>query len=114
MKDLGPTNVILGIKLIKSENGIILSQEHYVDLLLKKFNYSYVKELTIPFDPNVRLKKNLCLFNCTIPNISYVVCKLSRYTINPSLEHWYAIERIFRYLKGKMNYGIPFGECLLS
>ena len=125
MKDLGPANVILGIKLIKSENGIVLSQEHYIDQLLKKFNYSDAKELSIPFDPNVRLKKNvgesvsqhrysqiigslMYLSNCTRPNISYAVCKLSRYTINPSLEHWHAIERIFRYLKGTMNYGIHY------
>ena len=39
VKDLGPANVILGIKIIKSDKGIVLSQEHYVDQLLKKFNY---------------------------------------------------------------------------
>ena len=31
MKDLGEADVILNIKLIKGENGITLSQSHYVE-----------------------------------------------------------------------------------
>jgi tRNA(Ser,Leu) C12 N-acetylase TAN1 len=31
MKDLGEVDVILNIKLIKDENGITLSQSHYVE-----------------------------------------------------------------------------------
>ncbi|GJX35908.1 putative ribonuclease H-like domain-containing protein [Tanacetum coccineum] len=37
--------------------------------------------------------------HCTRPDIAYVVCKLSRYTSNPSQDHWKAIGRIFGYLK---------------
>lgn len=48
MKDLGPANAILGIKIIKSDKGIVLSQEHYVDQLLKKFNYCDAKVLSTP------------------------------------------------------------------
>jgi len=37
--------VILGIKFIKKDYDIILSQSHYVDKLLKKFNYFNVKQI---------------------------------------------------------------------
>nr|GEV13632.1 zinc finger, CCHC-type [Tanacetum cinerariifolium] len=37
--------------------------------------------------------------HCTRPDIAYVVCKLSRYTSNPSQDHWKAIRRVFGYLK---------------
>ncbi|GKE21657.1 hypothetical protein Tco_1433169 [Tanacetum coccineum] len=37
--------------------------------------------------------------HCTRPDIAYAVCKLSRYTSNPSQDHWKAIGRIFGYLK---------------
>ena len=37
MKDLGVADVILGIKIIKDSHGIILSQSHYVEKVLKKF-----------------------------------------------------------------------------
>ncbi|GJW92554.1 hypothetical protein Tco_0170107 [Tanacetum coccineum] len=37
--------------------------------------------------------------HCTRPDIAYAVCKLSRYTSNPSHDHWKEIGRIFGYLK---------------
>ena len=43
MKDLGPVDVILGIKLIKKNDGMVLTQSHYVEKILKKFIYFDVK-----------------------------------------------------------------------
>ena len=34
----------------------------------------------------------------TKPDITFVVSKLSRFTSNPSVEHWTAIGRVFSYL----------------
>ena len=36
---------------------------------------------------------------CTRLNIAFAVSKLSRFTNNPSVEHWKAIERVLWYLK---------------
>ena len=52
MKDLGVADVILGIKLIKLDNEFILTQSHYVENLLKIFNYYEVKFVLTPYDPN--------------------------------------------------------------
>ena len=43
MKDLGVADVILGIKISKTSDGLILSQSHYIEKILKKFkqNDSY-------------------------------------------------------------------------
>ena len=38
MKDMGPDDVILGIKLIRTSDGLIQSQSHYVDNILGKFD----------------------------------------------------------------------------
>jgi hypothetical protein len=38
----------------------------------------------------------------------FVVCKLSRFVSNPGDEHWRAVERIMRYLKGTVNYGLHY------
>ena len=35
MKDMGSTDVILGIKLIRTLDGLILSQSHYIDIFLE-------------------------------------------------------------------------------
>ncbi|GKD66898.1 hypothetical protein Tco_1309006, partial [Tanacetum coccineum] len=47
----------------------------------------------------------------TRPDIAYVVCKLSRFTSNPSKQHWQPITRVFKYLKGTMNYGLSYMGC---
>ena len=38
MKDMGPTDVMLGMKISRTSNGLILSQSYYVDMILEKFN----------------------------------------------------------------------------
>jgi hypothetical protein len=44
--------------------------------------------------------------HCTKPDISFAVCKLSRYTNNPSTEHWKAIGRVLGYLKRTIGLGL--------
>nr|GEX14974.1 zinc finger, CCHC-type [Tanacetum cinerariifolium] len=39
-------------------------------------------------------------------DIAYAVGRLSRFTSNPSRQHWHEITRVFKYLKGNMNYGL--------
>ena len=56
-KDLGGTDVILNIKLVKCENGITLSQYHYVEKILSHFGYVDSKPFSTPYDPRVILRK---------------------------------------------------------
>nr|GFB94171.1 zinc finger, CCHC-type [Tanacetum cinerariifolium] len=42
------------------------------------------------------------------PDIAYVVGRLSRFTSNPSRQHWKAITMVFKYLRGNMNYGLSY------
>ena len=46
--------------------------------------------------------------NCSCPDISYDVSRLSRCTHNLSIEHWDAISRLLRYLKGTFDYGLSY------
>jgi hypothetical protein len=39
MKDMCEANVILGIKVLRDNNCIILSQSHYVEKILKRFEH---------------------------------------------------------------------------
>lgn len=48
------------------------------------------------------------LASATRPDISFAVSKLSRFTKNPRDDHWSALERVMRYLKGTMSYGIHY------
>ncbi|XP_042042896.1 secreted RxLR effector protein 161-like [Salvia splendens] len=46
----------------------------------------------------------------TRPDIAFAVGRLSRFTPNPSIHHWQAVRRLFKYLKGIMNYGLCYSD----
>jgi len=46
--------------------------------------------------------------HCTRPDISFAVCKLSRYTNNPSTEHWKAIGKVIGFLKRTIELGLYY------
>ncbi|XP_056164317.1 secreted RxLR effector protein 161-like [Syzygium oleosum] len=45
---------------------------------------------------------------CTRPDIAQAVGVLSRYMSNPGREHWNAIKRVFKYLRGTLNFSLCF------
>ena len=55
MKDLGEANVILGMKISRTSDAIFVDQSHYIEKILKKYNYFDCKPTSIPFDSNVHL-----------------------------------------------------------
>jgi hypothetical protein len=125
MKDLGEADVILNIKLIKGEDGITLSQSHYVEKVLTRFGHMDGKPVTTPYDPSYTLSKHegkpvnqllysqiirslMYLNSATRLDISYAVCRLDRYSSSLGDRHWVALYRALRYLKGVMNLGIKY------
>ena len=46
--------------------------------------------------------------NFTRPDIAFAVCRLSKFTHCPSHEHWEALTRILKYLRGTINFGIHY------
>ncbi|GJX98361.1 zinc finger, CCHC-type containing protein [Tanacetum coccineum] len=125
MKDMGEADVILGIKIKRENKGIVITQSHYIEKILKKFNREDCSPVSTPMDLVEKLKPNTgkpvdqleysraigCLMyamTSTRPDIAYAVGRLSRFTSNPSRQHWHAITRVFKYLKGTMNYGLSY------
>nr|GEX86431.1 zinc finger, CCHC-type [Tanacetum cinerariifolium] len=101
---------------IKRENkGIVITQSHYIEKILKKFNREDCFPVSTPMDPVEKLKLNTgkpmdqleysraigCLMYAMIsirPDIAYAVGRLSRFTSNPSRQHWKAITRVFKFI----------------
>lgn len=125
MKDLGEANVILGINLRKVCNGYMISQDHYVEKMLKRFGHYNVNPVSTPYDSCLLLKKYegpsvsqseyaqiigclMYLTNCTRPDISYAVNRLSRYTHNPNKDHWTALCRVLEYLRDTIGFGLYY------
>jgi len=47
----------------------------------------------------------------THPDTSYVVSVLSRYLDSPGLDHWAAVQHLFAYLNGTVNYELTYGTA---
>ncbi|GKB61289.1 zinc finger, CCHC-type containing protein [Tanacetum coccineum] len=125
MKDMGEADVILGIRIKHESNGIAISQSHYIEKVLKKFNYFDCTPVSTPMDTSEKLMPNngqvvsqleysrvigclMYVMTCTRPDIAFVVGKLSRYTSNPGTQHWQAIQRVLKYLKKTMDYSFTY------
>ncbi|WVZ07142.1 hypothetical protein V8G54_020488 [Vigna mungo] len=95
--------------------------------LLKKFGFYDLKPVSTPYDANSNLLKNrgeslsqpqyaqiirslLHLMSFSRLDIAYAVGRLSRYTQCPNQEHWDALARLMRCLRGTMDYAIEYSE----
>ncbi|GJV65046.1 NAC domain-containing protein 7-like protein [Tanacetum coccineum] len=96
MKDMGLADVILGIKIIQTHNGLVLSQAHYVDKILNTHNARDSSLARTPIDISFHLSKNrgigvtqleyliiigllMYLMTSTRRGLAYAVSRLSRY-----------------------------------
>lgn len=112
------------------DNQMFVNQAHYVQSLVEEYGLEDAKETGTPMQANVKLvkstkeeakefkKKNLdyrsaigslnYLSQCTRPDITYAVGKLSQHLENPSDTHWSAFKRVVRYIKGTKDHGILY------
>ncbi|CAL1353780.1 unnamed protein product [Linum trigynum] len=143
MKDLGAAQKILGMEIYRdrSKKKLFLSQKSYIQKILSRFGMSSAKPLNTPSASNVHLSSAyapqseaekeymsrvpyasavgslMYAMVCTRPDLAHAVSVVSRFMIQPGKEHWQAVKRMFRYLKGTPDVGISFGsdtECLVS
>ena len=103
-----------------------MHQASYIKILLIDHNMSNCNPAKTPMDlaridpgadtavPNRRseyqtlIGKLLFLSICTRPNISYIVNSLAQHSCSPHLEHFTAVKRVMRYLKGTANLGLRY------
>jgi len=117
--DLGEPSKIVGIEISQTSTSLTISQPLYVDSILKKFKMIDANPVSMPLDPNIKLKPNddgckpnhsndytLLLGSLQYlaiamrPDIAYAINWLAVYTTNLSFEHYGAAKRLLRYVKG--------------
>lgn len=111
----------LGIELIQLNSGILLRQSLYATQVLSKFKMDTCKEVSTPMDNNVDNFANseevsypyreaignlMYLATVTRPDIAFAVGVLSRFMEKPKKIHMHAVQRIMRYIKTTIDYGI--------
>lgn len=120
LKDLGNLHYFLGVEVCRDAGGIYLKQTKYISDLLKKFSMENVSSCPTPMvtgrslSEEVELMKNPTVYRRAIgalqyltntrPDISYSVNRLSQYMQAPTVLHWQCVKRVFRYLKGTIDY----------
>ncbi|KAK6121853.1 hypothetical protein DH2020_044407 [Rehmannia glutinosa] len=123
MSMMGELNFFLGLQIKQCQEGIYISQSKYTKELLKKFGIEEGRTVSTPMATNVKIDKDekgksvdeskyrgmigsLLYLTASRPDILHAVCLCARFQSNPKESHMSAVKRIFRYLKGTIQYGL--------
>lgn len=109
-----------------------LTQWAYAECVLDRFGMKHCNQVATPLEPGLKLPKDarnptagetkemeatpyreglgalMYLVVATRPDLSHIVQFLSRFMANPGYDHWKALKRVFRYLKGTLEYSITY------
>jgi hypothetical protein len=132
---LGEPTLLLGIHIQRDRRNrtITLSQNRYIRKMLEKAGMSDCKPVSTPMDPNVALCKTegsdgnddqertkndyaacigelLYAAHATRPDILYAIVTLAQFTERPNAEHWTALKRVHRYLRGTADHKLTYGR----
>ncbi|KAH9651797.1 Integrase catalytic domain-containing protein [Citrus sinensis] len=127
--------LVAGMQIHRDRNNkkIWLSQKNYLKKILRRFNMQDCKSISTPLPVNFKLSSSMCPSNeaerkemsrvpyasavgslmfamiCTRPDIAQAVGAVSRYMANPGGEHWIAVKRILRYIRGTSDVALCYG-----
>ncbi|GJY25489.1 hypothetical protein Tco_0400215, partial [Tanacetum coccineum] len=135
MKDLREVAFILGIKIYRdrSKRLIRLSQNAYMDKILKRYKMDNSKRGTIPMQERLDLNKSqgaqtpkevnrmknvpyastvgsiMYAVRCTRPDVAFAQNMTSRFQHNPGEPHWTAVKNILKYLRNTKDVFLVYG-----
>jgi hypothetical protein len=104
---------------------IFISQESFVDDLIKKFRLENVPRRSTPLDTNERFEENiedkhegvpypslvgtlLYLSTCSRPDIAFSVNQAAKFYDKATLRHWNQLKKIAAYVKSTKDYVLYF------
>jgi hypothetical protein len=128
MTDMGEVKWYLGMEIIRKDNAVIITQRKYITDLLEKYGMQECKSSSTPMAEKLLQKapedwkcgekelhryqkligEVMHLMVKTRPDIAYAVSRLAQFMSNPTEEHWTALKRMLRYLRGTIDYGIKY------
>jgi len=132
MNRLGHLNSMIGFQITRNreERTLHMSQAQYAMKIIARVGLSNANPSITPFDTHIKLTASnpderdpdmadipyhlaigslMYLAMGTRPDLTFAVQHLSQFSSNPSKEHWTAVKRVFRYIKGTSEFGITLG-----
>ncbi|GKF64117.1 uncharacterized mitochondrial protein-like protein [Tanacetum coccineum] len=127
LTSMGELTFFLGLQIQQKKKGIFISQDKYVNEILRKYNYTDVKTASTPIDLEKPLVQDgdaadvdehlyrskigsLMYLTASMPDIMFVVCACARFQVSSKTSNLLAVKRIFRYLKGKPSLGLWYSK----
>lgn len=126
IKDLGRLNYFLGLEVHYDDNGLFLSQTKYARDILARAQLQDVKPIATPLASDVQLSSTGDLFadptlyrslvgalqylTITRPDLYYVVNSARKFLQVHTMDHFQAVKRILRYVKGTLSFGLSFSR----
>ncbi|MBW0525185.1 hypothetical protein O181_064900 [Austropuccinia psidii MF-1] len=124
-KEIGPADLMMGVKVTQLESFLSLNQHHFDESLLELYGMGDCRPVSTPLIPNHHLaaarKEDLSsvstlkisyrstigslnyLSTTTRPNLSYAVSMLSQFLEHLGMRHWKAFLHALRYLRGTQD-----------
>ena len=135
MKDLGEAETILGIRIYRDRSRRLLglSQDKYIDKVLRRFSMGDSKKGYIPLALGVPLTKDQCpktqedrdimsripyasaigsimyAMLCTRLDVAHALSVTSRFQQDPGVKHWSAVKGILKYLRRTKDHFLVYG-----
>ena len=131
MTELGEMKKILGIRIERDrkQGTLTMSQGHYINIILARFNMSDMHPVSMPLHKMIKLNSSpdstgpttevpyakvisslMYAALSTWPNLAFAIQHLSQFIITYGAEHLTAIKHVLRYLKGSCDDRITFTE----
>ncbi|MBW0499166.1 hypothetical protein O181_038881 [Austropuccinia psidii MF-1] len=132
IKDIGPADLMLGVKVSRTDTSITLDQHHFTEALLDLYGLLECKTVSTPLIPNTHMSVatldeiekfkllgvNYCsavgsinyLSTATRPDLSHRVSCLSQFLESPGIQHWNGFLHVLRYLKGTQDLGLVYSS----
>ena len=126
IKDLGMLKYFLGVEVMRSKHGIILSQRKYVldllsetgkleakpcsSLMAQSLHLTIEGKLFGDLERYRRLVGKLNYLTVTRPDIAHSISVVSQYMSSPTVDRYAIVKHIQCYLKGAPGRGILYGN----
>uniref|UniRef100_A0A2N9ICA8 Reverse transcriptase Ty1/copia-type domain-containing protein n=1 Tax=Fagus sylvatica TaxID=28930 RepID=A0A2N9ICA8_FAGSY len=123
-KDLGSLSYFLGLEALPTPDGLFLSQLKYARDILTRAQLLDSKPVHTPMVVSQHLSADGPLFpdptlyrslvgalqylTITRPDIAHAVNSVSQFMHAPTADHFLAVKRILRYVKGTLHFGLTF------
>ncbi|KAL0458358.1 UNVERIFIED_CONTAM: Copia protein [Sesamum latifolium] len=109
MKDLGEASYIIGIKIIRdrSKRMLGMTQNSYVEKVLKRFKMEHSKRGFLPMRYGVKLSKKQS--PKSDEEVKKMLSVTSRYQACAGVAHWTAVKTILKYLRRTKDIFLVYG-----